>query len=82
MIQPGSDADLLIIDPDAGFHHTRQRHHSTTGYTPYEDREVQGKPWMTMLRGRVVLNQGKLEQKPGYGQFIAAEGPTLPSPGG
>ena len=81
VIQPGSDADLLIIDPDASFTVHASDHHSTTGYTPYEDWEVKGKPWMTMLRGRVLLNQGKLEQKPGYGQFIAAEGPTPPVAG-
>ena len=81
VIQPGSDADLLIIDPDAGFTIHASDHHSTTGYTPYEDREVQGKPWMTMLRGRVLLNEGKLERRPGYGQFIPAEGPTPPVAG-
>ena len=36
---------------------------------------------MTLLRGKVLLNQGKLEQKPGYGKFIACEGPTAPMGG-
>ena len=31
-----------------------------------------------MLRGQVLLNQGNLEQKPGYGKFIECEGPTAP----
>ena len=33
---------------------------------------------MTLLRGQVVLNQGTLEQKPGYGQFLARGGPIAP----
>ena len=43
--------------------------------------DVHGKPWMTLLRGRVLLNQGKLEQQLGYGQFLPAGSP-LPSIGG
>jgi dihydropyrimidinase len=81
VIQPGSDADLLIIDPDAETTIKAQNHQSTTGYTPYEDWKVSGKPWMTMLRGRVLLNDGKLEQQPGSGKFIAAGKPIPPIAG-
>ena len=81
VIQPGSDADLLIIDPDAEATIKAQNHQSTTGYTPYEDWKVSGKPWMTMLRGRVLLNDGKLEQQPGSGEFIAAGRPIPPIAG-
>ena len=81
VIQPGSDADLLIIDPDAETTIKAQNHQSTTGYTPYEDWKVSGKPWMTMLRGRVLLNDGKLEQQPGSGEFIAAGKPIPPIAG-
>jgi hypothetical protein len=33
---------------------------------------------MTVLRGQVLLNQGRLEQKPGYGKFLARTGPVAP----
>lgn len=81
VIQPGSDADLLMIDPDAEATIQAQNHQSTTGYTPYEGWKVSGKPWMTMLRGRVLLNDGKLEQQPGSGKFVAAGGPIPPIAG-
>ncbi|MDP6452996.1 MAG: amidohydrolase family protein, partial [SAR202 cluster bacterium] len=81
VIQPGSDADLLIIDPDAETTIQAQNHQSTTGFTPYEDWKVSGKPWMTLLRGKVLLNDGKLEQQPGSGEFIAAGGPIPPIAG-
>jgi len=81
IIQPGSDADLLIIDPDTTSIIKAKDHQSTTGYTPYEDWEIKGKPWMTLLRGNVLLNDGKLEQNPGVGNFIHASSPIPPISG-
>jgi dihydropyrimidinase len=81
VIQPGSDADLLIIDPDAEVTIQAKNHQSTTGFTPYEDWKLTGKPWMTLLRGKVLLNDGKLEQQPGSGEFIAAGKPIPPIAG-
>ena len=81
IIQPGSDADLLIIDPNTKSTITAKNHQSTTGYTPYEDWEVQGNPWMTLLRGNILLNDGKLEQSPGFGNFISAGSPIPPIAG-
>ena len=40
------------------------------GWTLYEGWKLRGRPWMTLLRGEVVLNrEGELEQKPGYGRY-------------
>jgi dihydropyrimidinase len=77
-IQVGSDADLLIIDPAGDRIITSKDHQSNAGYSLFEGWQVKGTPWMTLLRGQVLLNQGKLEQKPGYGQFLSCEGPTAP----
>ena len=81
VIRPGADADLLIIDPNNEVTIRAQDHQSTTGYTPYEGWKVSGKPWMTMLRGKVLLNDGKLEQLPGSGKFVEAGGPMPPVAG-
>ena len=81
VIQPGSDADLLIIDPTAQRTINAADHYSGAGYTPYEGWEQRGAPWMTMLRGRVLLSRGKLEQQPGYGQFIPSGRFTPPIQG-
>jgi len=78
VIQVGSDADLLIIDPQADRVITAKDHQSNAGYTLFEGWEVKGTPWMTLLRGQVLLNQGNLEQQPGYGRFLACEGPRSP----
>jgi dihydropyrimidinase len=77
-IQVGSDADLLLLDPTPHRTIRAGEHFSKTGYTLFEGWEVHGKPWMTLLRGRVLLNQGKLDQQPGYGQFLPASSPLPP----
>ncbi|MFQ5874652.1 MAG: amidohydrolase family protein, partial [Dehalococcoidia bacterium] len=77
-IRVGADADLLIMDPDSEMTLRASDLHSNAGVTLYEGWTLQGRPWMTLLRGRVLLNQGKMEEKPGYGQFLACGGPTPP----
>ena len=77
-IQVGSDADLLIMDPGGDRVITAKDHYSNAGYTLFEGWQVTGRPWMTLLRGQVLLNQGKLEQQPGYGRFMECEGPRAP----
>ena len=77
-IQVGSDADLLIIDPGVDRVITAKDHLSNAGYSLFEGWQVTGRPWMTLLRGKVLLNQGKLEQEPGYGRFLECAGPTTP----
>jgi hypothetical protein len=43
---------------------------------------MKGKPWMTLLRGQVVLgSDGSLEPKPGYGQYLPRTGPLPPVAG-
>ena len=73
-----SEADVLILDPTPMRTIRAAEHYSKTGYSLFEGWEVRGKPWMTLLRGRVLLNQGKLEQQPGYGQFLPAASPLPP----
>ena len=81
IIQVGSDADLLILDPGGDRVITAKEHRSNAGYTLFEGWRVNGRPWMTLLRGQVLLNQGKLEQTPGYGKFLVCEGPRAPMGG-
>jgi dihydropyrimidinase len=81
-IRVGADADLTIIDPDADGTIKVADHHGIAGWTLYEGWKSRGRPWMTVLRGQVLLNQGRLEQKPGYGRYLARTGPVAPIAGG
>ncbi len=81
VIRPGSDADLLIIDPSVEKTVTSADHISNAGYTPYEGWTQKGEPWMTLVRGKVVMKEGELVQEPGYGEFISAGSPVPPVAG-
>ncbi len=78
VIQVGSDADLLILNPGGDRVITSRDHHSNAGYTLFEGWQVQGRPHMTLLRGQVLLNGGQLEQQPGYGSFLESGSPRSP----
>ncbi|MFQ5830343.1 MAG: amidohydrolase family protein [Candidatus Methylomirabilia bacterium] len=80
-IRVGADADLLILDPDHEWTIRVADHHGMAGWTLYEGWKVRGRPWMTLLRGQVLLNEGKLEQAPGYGRYVARTGPVPPLAG-
>jgi dihydropyrimidinase len=81
VIRPGADADLLVIDPDPSWTIRVADHHGMAGWTLYEGWPARGRPWMTLLRGRVLLRDGKLEQSPGSGQYLARGGPRAPIAG-
>ena len=80
-IRVGADADLLIYDPDHEGTITVDDHHGMAGWTLYEGWKLHGRPWMTLLRGEVLLKDGQLHQKPGFGRFLARGGPQPPVAG-
>ncbi len=80
-IRVGADADLLIWDPEASGTIRVADHKGMAGWTLYEGWKVKGRPWMTLLRGRTLLNQGRLEQAPGYGRYLARGAPLPPLAG-
>jgi len=77
-IRVGADADLTIWDPAPSWTIQQKRHLGIAGFTPYEGWAARGRPWMTLLRGQVLLSQDALEQKPGYGRFLPRTSPMAP----
>jgi dihydropyrimidinase len=59
VIAPGSDADLALIDPSLRKVLTREDFH-VSDYSPWEGWEVAGWPVVTVLRGRVITERGRL----------------------
>jgi len=80
-IRVGADADLLIWDPSAEGEIRVADHRGMAGWTLYEGWKTRGRPWMTLLRGHVLFDNGRLRQTPGFGQFLA-RGAPLPPLGG
>jgi dihydropyrimidinase len=70
-IAVGSDADIVIFDPDRKHTITAATHHSKSDYNLYEGTEVTGTPEIVLLRGNVLVESGELVAQPGIGQFVA-----------
>ena len=66
----GSDADLAVWDPDAGRTITLEDLHHDSDYSPWEGWEVSGWPVTTVLRGKVVVEDGKLLGSPDDGRWL------------
>ncbi len=70
-IVPGADADLVLWDPAKRVTITNDLLQQAIDYTPYEGLEVTGWPMMTLRRGEVVMQDGRVQAEPGSGQFLA-----------
>ncbi|MBA3797049.1 MAG: amidohydrolase family protein, partial [Chloroflexi bacterium] len=70
VIAPGSDADFALIDPDAEWTITGADLLHKAKWTPYEGRRVKGRVDLTMVRGVVVFQDGRMLVDPGYGRFV------------
>ena len=68
-IAPGSDADIVLIDP--GIRKTLSMDDLHIGdYSIWEGWEIHGWPVTTILRGKVMVENGQFHGKPGDGQFV------------
>ncbi len=77
-IRIGGDADLTVIDPDAEGTITASDHKGIGGWTLYEGWKVRGRVAMTVLRGEVLVSDGQLQQRPGFGRFLERGRPLAP----
>jgi len=67
---PGSDADLVIWDPDKKLKYGVEVAHQRTDYNLYEDWELQGYPDQVFLRGECIVNGEEWLGKRGQGEFL------------
>lgn len=69
-IAPGSDADLVIFDPEKTMTLRAKTLHMNVDYNPYEGREVTGVTETVLSRGRVIIDAGTFVGRAGGGSFI------------
>lgn len=69
-IAVGSDADIVIFDPNEEMTISAKTHHMNVDYSCYEGRRVKGVTKTVLSRGEVVIEEGKYVGKPGKGQFL------------
>jgi len=69
-LAPGSDADIILIDPNEKHTLSAKTHHMNVDYSAYEGWELTGKVKTVVLRGQVAIDKGQCLVKKGYGKFI------------
>jgi dihydropyrimidinase len=69
-IAVGSDADVVVWDPEKPVTISASSHHSNVDYNLYEGTEVIGSPEVVLVRGRLVIDGDELVAGPGTGRFL------------
>jgi dihydropyrimidinase len=69
-IAPGSDADIVVFDPEAERTLSAATHHMNVDYSCYEGRRVHGVPEVVMQRGELLVDHGTFLGRPGQGRFL------------
>jgi dihydropyrimidinase len=69
-IAVGSDADILVFDPDARHTMSVEHNHMDVDYCAYEGKEVEGQIDVVLSRGKVLIQDGAYHGKPGDGQYL------------
>jgi dihydropyrimidinase len=69
-IAVGSDADVVVWDPEKELTISAESHHSNVNYNLFEGTKVTGAPEVVMVRGQVIVENDELVGKPGDGQFV------------
>jgi dihydropyrimidinase len=69
-IAVGSDADIVIFDPEREHTFGVESEHMNVDYSSYEGWKVKGKVETVLSRGRVVIENGEHKGKAGDGRFL------------
>jgi dihydropyrimidinase len=72
-IEVGSDADLVVFDPDETWEIDASGLHMHTDFSPYEGWMITGRVDTTIARGEIVYSAGKPSADRGRGQFLFRE---------
>ena len=70
VLQAGSDADIVVYDPEPkGEVHAETLHH-LAGYSPYEGMALRGRVKTTISRGEIIFHEGRIVGRRGRGKFV------------
>jgi dihydropyrimidinase len=70
-IAVGSDADIVVFDPEKRVKISAATQHSKSDYNLFEGTEVTGSPEVVILRGNVLVEDDTLVAQPGVGRYVA-----------
>jgi len=70
VIQPGSDADIVLYDPDHTWTISVDNHHMNLDHSAYEGIEITGHVDTVLSRGQVLVHEGKYLGSPRHGRYL------------
>jgi allantoinase len=73
VLQVGADADIAILDLEREDTIRGAHFRSKSKLTPFEGMRIRGRPLWTIVRGRVVVRDGALEGRPGWGRMVTRD---------
>jgi dihydroorotase len=75
VLRVGADMDLVVVDMDKeGSLGKDYPVYSKMAHTPFEGKQVRGRPVATVLRGNLIAEDGKVLGTPGYGRLVSRQG--------
>jgi len=75
-IAVGSDADVVVFDPNEEQTISAKTHHMRVDYSMFEGIRVKGIPKIVLSRGRTIIKNGQFVGKPGAGEFLKRQNPA------
>ena len=72
-LQPGTDADIVLLDPGAKWTMNRQSLHMATDWSAYEDLPITGKIQKVFSRGELIIDGDRCLAKKGRGRYLHRE---------
>ncbi|MBM3137956.1 MAG: dihydropyrimidinase [Chloroflexi bacterium] len=76
-IMPGADADIAIWDPEKEFSYGIDHSHQRTDYNLYEGWKLKGIVEKVLLRGNLIVDDGRWLGRKGGGRFVRAGDMTV-----
>jgi dihydropyrimidinase len=70
VVAPGSDADLVVYDPNGTTTISVETHHMNMDHSAYEGTVVQGRVDTVLSRGTVIVRDGQFHGRKGHGRFV------------
>ncbi len=70
IVAPGSDADLVVYDPDGTTRIGVETHHMNMDYSAYEGVEIKGRVGTVISRGEVIVADGNYHGRKGRGKYL------------
>jgi dihydropyrimidinase len=70
VLAPGSDADVVIVDPDREIRVDNAFYHCCAEFSVYQGWKFKGLARTTIIRGEVMMEDYETTGKPGHGRFL------------